>query len=536
MMADELHLESFFPFNHLDDSSFNLALYEISHGPLNFNSNRLETLLFNPIEQPELSNSLSSYLNPDSNFIAGVPSSSYLAEDDINSRVAPLSNKINFSIMHLNARSLLKNLDQLNLMLGSLKKSFSVIGISETWLTDCTAELVNITGYSFISNHRKSKTGGGVGIYLHNDLQYKLLNECKLSDPEVIESLFVEITVPHGKNIIVGCVYRPPNQNTALFLDKLNDILSYISKDNKQCYVMGDFNLDLLQYNHHTPTQEFIDALFSFAFFPLISNPTRLTSYSATLIDNIFTNNLSQNVLNGVVLNDLSDHLPVFSYFSGLTLTRVGENKAFTRKFTDENLRKFNENVSNTNWSSLLDEDPNIAYNNFIDEYSRIYNACFPLKAIKGKLRNNRSSPWISPGLLKSISKKSRLYKKFIRSPSLSNERIYKTYKNKLNHLIRLAKRKYYDTRFESAKHDLRTTWKLLNEVINKRKCRAPFPSSFESEGKTITDPEEIADKFCKYFTNIGPNLAGTIRDVNSSASSFISDVNSSKFAVRAQN
>lgn len=65
---------------------------------------------------------------------------------------------------------------------------------------------------------------------------------------------------------------------------------------------MGDFNLDLLQYNHHVPTQEFIDSLFSHAFFPLISNPTHLTSYSAMLIDNIFTNNLSQNVFNGIVL------------------------------------------------------------------------------------------------------------------------------------------------------------------------------------------------------------------------------------------
>ena len=71
----------------------------------------------------------------------------------------------------------------------------------------------------------------------------------------------------------------------ALFLDKFNDILSRISKDNKQCYVMGDFNLDLLQYNHHTPTQEFIDTLFSHAFIPLIFNSTRLTSYSVTLID-----------------------------------------------------------------------------------------------------------------------------------------------------------------------------------------------------------------------------------------------------------
>ena len=199
MMADESHLEFLFPFNHLDNSSFNLALYELSHGPFNFNSNRPETLLFNPLEQPELSNSLSTHLNRDSNFIAGLPPSSYLAEDDINSRAVPLSNKINFSIIHLNARSLLKNLDQLNLMLGSLKKPFSVIGISETWMTDCTAELVNITGYNFVSNHRKSKTGGGVGIYLQNDLQYKLLNECKLSDRETIESLFVEITVPHLK-------------------------------------------------------------------------------------------------------------------------------------------------------------------------------------------------------------------------------------------------------------------------------------------------------------------------------------------------
>ena len=178
-------------------------------------------------------------------------------------------------------------------------------------------------------------------------------------------------------------------------------------------------------------------------------------------------------------------------------------------------MRKFNKNVSNTNWASFLDEDPNTAYNNFIDEYSRVYNAL-----------NNCSSPWITPGLLKSINKKNRLYKKFITSPSLSNERKYKAYKNKLNHLIRIAKRKYYDTKFESAKNDLRTTWKLLNEVINKRKSKSPLPSSFASEGKTITDPVEIADKFCKYFTNIGPNLARAIRALNFSFSSFLGGVN----------
>ena len=47
MMADESHLEFFFPFNHLDDSSFNLALYEISHGPLNFISINTQVIIQN---------------------------------------------------------------------------------------------------------------------------------------------------------------------------------------------------------------------------------------------------------------------------------------------------------------------------------------------------------------------------------------------------------------------------------------------------------------------------------------------------------
>ena len=98
-------------------------------------------------------------------------------------------------------------------------------------------------------------------------------------------------------NVIVGCVYRPPNQNTAMFIEKFKNILSLISKDNKHRYMMEDFNLSLLQYNYHVPTQEFIDSLFSHAFLPLISNPTRLTSYYVTLIDNIFINNLAHNVL-----------------------------------------------------------------------------------------------------------------------------------------------------------------------------------------------------------------------------------------------
>ena len=99
-------------------------------------------------------------------------------------------------------------------------------------------------------------------------------------------------------------------------------------------------------------------------------------------------------------------------------------------------------------------------------------------------------------------------------------------YKNKLNDLIRTAKRLYYDNRFKGAKNDLKLTWKLINEVINKRKTNSSLPSSFKSEGRTITDPKEVADSFCKYFSNLGPNLAKAIPEVNFSFRSFLPDNN----------
>ena len=104
---------------------------------------------------------------------------------------------------------------------------FSVIGVSETWLTNCTAEHVNIMGYNFVSNHRKSKTGGGVGIYLQNGLEYKLLEECKFSDPDVIESLFLEIIVPQGKKILLLVARTDHQIKTLLFLLTNSTIFSH---------------------------------------------------------------------------------------------------------------------------------------------------------------------------------------------------------------------------------------------------------------------------------------------------------------------
>ena len=114
--------------------------------------------------------------------------------------------------------------------------------------------------------------------------------------------------------------------------------------------------------------------------------------------------------------------------------------------------------------------------------------------------------------------------KQFLNSSKPQQEARYKLYKNKLNYLIRIAKRNYYDSKFIMATNNLKETWKLINEVINKRKSKLSLPQSFNSNGRSITDPTDIANEFCNYFTNIGPNLANRIPTVNSTYNSFLTD------------
>ena len=188
------------------------------------------------------------------------------------------------------------------------------------------------------------------------------------------------------------------------------------------------------------------------------------------------------------------------------------QEKTFIRDLTVAYLTKFQNSLSSINWSHVLSSnDPIVSYDTFLLEYTRKYEDCFPLKPVQNSKLKIPISPWITKGILTSARKKNRLYKKFMKSHNPIHEAQYKTYKNKLNHIIRLAKYSYYDKKFLNAKNDLKETWKLIYEVINNRKRKPSSPSSFKSDSRVITDPLEIANSFCSYYTNIGPNLASKI-------------------------
>ena len=64
--------------------------------------------------------------------------------------------------------------------------------------------------------------------------------------------------------------------------------------------------------NEHKNTDDFINTIFSLGLHPKITRPSRITAHSATLIDNILTNVLEDNIVSGLLVNDISDHLPIF--------------------------------------------------------------------------------------------------------------------------------------------------------------------------------------------------------------------------------
>ena len=332
----------------------------------------------------------------------------------------------------------------------------------------------------------------------------------------------MEINRPKEKNIIVGVVYRPPNQNLQEFMNSLDLLLASISKENKICYVVGDWNLDLINHHCHESTGEFLEIMYSRMFFPVITRPTRITSNTATLIDNIFTNNLNNFFVSGLMFCDISDHLPIFTL---LLDQSKNSNETTWLSFRDKsinNVATFTNRLANVNWDELSEyKDPDCAYRCFLDKYTTLYNDCFPLKKVKVK-NVTLSNPWITKGLLKSIRKKNSLYKRFLAKPTSYRENLYKSYKNKLTHSLRVAKRLYYNKKLYEYKSNAKSTWKLLNDLINRKKSKCKLPSYFKSNEEEILNPTHVANRFCEYFTNIGPDLAKSIPASDKSHRSFL--------------
>jgi hypothetical protein len=240
--------------------------------------------------------------------------------------------------------------------------------------------------------------------------------------------------------------------------------------------IMGDFNINLL----HTHTVEdvacFLDLLYSNGFFPAILKPTRITAHSSTLIDNIFINSPAF-LQSGLITYDISDHMPIYVVLPGHpenllnnAQTNTSPVKQYQRAFTPEALHNIKQALLTAHWEFLSD------YSSVHDDYDKLVHVIITtcnkfarIKALVSKSKPRNNTPWITPALVKSCNTRRKLYIKALTKKIPWH--VYSKYRNKLNSLIRAAK-KHYICRFVSVhKQNSSAMWNMINNHCGRSFC-----------------------------------------------------------------
>ena len=316
-----------------------------------------------------------------------------------------------FSSLFFNIDGNNTNFDNFISEIQCIDHKFSVIGLAETNSYCTNQNLYQIDGYNSCYQDKMNSKLKGSGVALYISKEYNFIENENLSmlTPD-LETIFVTITNT-PEPIIIGTVYRPPSGDKNKFLTKLTEILNLIPQ-NKKAYLMGDFNLDLLNIYGDAALVEYEELIITSGFSPLISIPTHdKPSCRKSCIDNIFANYFENVLLTGTFHNTLSYHHPVFQICrSGSTLEK--ENSYFTTEqhydYSNSNVDKCSEIFAQKlpHIQSKLSEDCHKNFEILTEELQNSIDLSCKLDKPKTSKRNIRVNPWITPGLICSINKK----------------------------------------------------------------------------------------------------------------------------------
>ena len=121
--------------------------------------------------------------------------------------------------------------------------------------------------------------------------------------------------------MLLGWDYRHPNTDIEKFINYMDKVMTKIVRENKLVFCMGDFSVNLLNYNVHNPTNEFLDSVLSSYLSPYILHPTRVVFESVS----------------GNIMIHISDHFPQF-----IILNKININYK-NCSYAQRNFFKFNE-------------------------------------------------------------------------------------------------------------------------------------------------------------------------------------------------
>ena len=240
--------------------------------------------------------------------------------------------------------------------------------------------------------------------------------------------------------MLCGTIYRSPqNDKSSLthFFNHLENTLIKITKSNTECYIHGNFNLDLLKTNDiHVET--FTDLMLEHNFYSLINKPTRIssTSYSAT---DIWCNIVNVSIKSAIITHEVSDHLPI------IQMSKIGEpllkmSQSLGWSFTTKDFQKLSNSLLNINWNQLYNlTDLNQSFQIFLKKINLHAKQNFSQKQ---KNQTQFKCNWYDKELLHLSRKKDNLHKQFIKSKSLKDKEKYQKFRKIYFHTINSKKKK----------------------------------------------------------------------------------------------
>ena len=117
-------------------------------------------------------------------------------------------------------------------------------------------------------------SSGDTQLFIENYLSHKLRKEPNIYKSSELESPFIEISNHKRNDTVVRCICKQPNMTLYEFY--LNDLLDNLSKENEPVFLLGDFNINLLNCGQDTSTDEFLDFLSSHLFLAHVFQPIKM--------------------------------------------------------------------------------------------------------------------------------------------------------------------------------------------------------------------------------------------------------------------
>ena len=422
------------------------------------------------------------------------------------------------SFMHLNISSCDKHFDNFHTFLHNLKFPFDIIGLTETRIK---SESIDFPIEELEPFHTPTEADAG-GTSLYISVSYKPTRrqdlESLLYISKTLESTFAEFS-RCSFHFVVGTIYKHPFMKIPDFILKLGQVLDKVSSEGKILILLGDFNVDLLKFDKDPNIFKFLDTLSSYSLKPYINIPTRITENSRSIIDNIYISSIPFNAHSGNFLTGISDHLIQFTILNSVPAKSTDAPKTgFYKDWKNFNSSKFSNDFNKINWKNILQldkKDPELSFQIFYKKLNNLLNVNVPFKKLTKKQIKRGLKPWVTKGILKSMSLRDRFLKKYINSKNLDLKSTYhikyKRYRNSITNLLRVSKKLYYQNFFNTNSNDTKKTWEGINQILNKKKCKTQPSISLTINDKTESKPSVVSNEFNRFFSTIASTIQSNI-------------------------